>query len=297
MLLFHICQECSGRGHFLNPLGYFGVAVFLFLSGYGLQKSYDKNRLQKFWEKRIRRIIPPLAIVTLMIVAVCKIMNKGEFKATDIVLSCLGLSNTVNPVTWYIGMMWYCYLLYYLCQMIGVGSELSICISIMALSILFGNTSINMWGLNAFNFSAGIFSAKHKLQINIIRKYYLLVSVMLFAMGFILYYFVAGNIDTLIIRNPSKSVIAFLFLNCFFSMINVCKRFTIRDRNLRKLGELSYEAFMIHAIFIWYFPQLFSDVPILIAVLIFSIPTWIISEIVHKLVGLNDKILDRRINL
>lgn len=38
-------------GHFLNPLGYFGVAVFLFLSGYGLQKSYDKNRLQKFWEK------------------------------------------------------------------------------------------------------------------------------------------------------------------------------------------------------------------------------------------------------
>lgn len=71
--------------------------------------------------KRIRRIIPPLAIVTLMIVAVCKIMNKGEFKATDIVLSCLGLSNTVNPVTWYIGMMWYCYLLYYLCQMIGVG--------------------------------------------------------------------------------------------------------------------------------------------------------------------------------
>lgn len=86
----------------------------------------------------------------------------------------------------------------------------------MALSILFGNTSINMWGLNAFSFSAGIFSAKHKLQINIIRKYYILVSVMLFAMGFILYYFVAGNIDTLIIRNPSKSVIAILFLNCFF---------------------------------------------------------------------------------
>lgn len=111
-----------------------------------MQKSYDKNGLQKFEEIRIRRIIPLLTIVTLMIVPVCKIMNKGEFKAyTDIVLNCLGLSNTVNPVTWDIGMMWYCYLLYYLCQMIGVGSELPICISIMALSILLGNTSINMW--------------------------------------------------------------------------------------------------------------------------------------------------------
>ena len=36
-----------------------------------------------------------------------------------------------------------------------IRSELIIGGSILVLSVLFGNTSVNMWGLNAFSFSAG----------------------------------------------------------------------------------------------------------------------------------------------
>lgn len=35
-----------------NPLGSCGVAIFLFCSGYGLQKSYYKKNLKNYWKKR-----------------------------------------------------------------------------------------------------------------------------------------------------------------------------------------------------------------------------------------------------
>lgn len=149
-----------GGGNALNPLGYFGVAVFLFLSGYGLRKSYDKVGLKGFWGKRIKRIIPPLCIITIAISIICYVLKDKRFNPIDIILGCVGLSNVINPVTWYIGLMWYCYLVYWICMKRRIRSELIIGGSILVLSVLFGNTSVNMWGLNAFSFSAGLYGAE-----------------------------------------------------------------------------------------------------------------------------------------
>lgn len=96
----------------LNPLGYIGVGIFLCLSGYGLQKSYDKYGLDGFWKKRIQRIIPALTITTIWIVIIAA-FNGIPFNLYQIIASCLGLSNSVNSVTWYILMTWFCYVIFY----------------------------------------------------------------------------------------------------------------------------------------------------------------------------------------
>lgn len=103
-----------------------------------------------------------------------------------------------------------------------IRSELIIGGSILVLSVLFGNTSVNMWGLNAFSFSAGLYGAeKAKKMYN--KQRFFEASVLLFIVSFVLYYFVGGNSNWLIIRNPVKSLIALLFLNCFFHLLNLEK--------------------------------------------------------------------------
>lgn len=53
-------------------------------------------------------------------------------------------------------------------------------------------------------------------------------------------------------------------LNCItfpkllFSFVEFGKKLIAKDLMVKRLGNISYEAFMIHAVFIWYFPELFS---------------------------------------
>jgi len=49
-----------------TPLGGIGVAMFLFLSGYGLTESYKTNGLAHFWRKKALRILIPYAVWLLV---------------------------------------------------------------------------------------------------------------------------------------------------------------------------------------------------------------------------------------
>lgn len=54
---------------FVNILGPIGVALFLYLSGYGLEKSYEKNKLEHFLSKKIVKIYIPYLISVLLFTA------------------------------------------------------------------------------------------------------------------------------------------------------------------------------------------------------------------------------------
>lgn len=43
-----------------------GVAIFLVCSGFGLEMSYQKNGLKKFWSKRILNVCVPFWVVELI---------------------------------------------------------------------------------------------------------------------------------------------------------------------------------------------------------------------------------------
>ncbi len=51
---------------FFTPLGGIGVAIFLFLSGFGLEESYKYNGLKRFWPKRLFRILIPYLLWAIM---------------------------------------------------------------------------------------------------------------------------------------------------------------------------------------------------------------------------------------
>lgn len=52
----------------IHPLGYLGVSLFLFVSGYGcvISAGNYKNKRLVFLEHRLKKIVPMLALITIV---------------------------------------------------------------------------------------------------------------------------------------------------------------------------------------------------------------------------------------
>lgn len=66
IIVFHLGMAWNFP-RIINVWGGIGVAIFLFLSGYGMHESFQRNGLSSFWSKRIRRIAIPYWIVTTVL--------------------------------------------------------------------------------------------------------------------------------------------------------------------------------------------------------------------------------------
>ncbi len=66
IMLMHFVMQIDGYPRILNILGSIGVAVFLFVSGYGLNESYKIHGIKGFWRKRLVRVILPCWAVYLL---------------------------------------------------------------------------------------------------------------------------------------------------------------------------------------------------------------------------------------
>lgn len=89
-----------GNVRWITPLGGIGVALFLFLSGFGCNESYKRKGLEGFWRKRVKRVLLPYAIV-ITIVYVC--LQKWDLVSWSLEITGLRTS------FWFIAFMvkWY----------------------------------------------------------------------------------------------------------------------------------------------------------------------------------------------
>lgn len=83
-------------------IGYFGVDIFLFLSGFGLCYSFEKNSIKTFYKNRFIRIYP-LYFISVCI-AYALYYNRWEFTTFLANLTTLGyyIDHGVNRFDWYI---------------------------------------------------------------------------------------------------------------------------------------------------------------------------------------------------
>ncbi|MBP5774178.1 MAG: acyltransferase [Clostridiales bacterium] len=75
IFIFHVRDEALLFFHvpyinrieiFFNNIGFCGVDVFLFLSGWGLYYALKKRNLNDFYKRRYRRLIPPFVLVCVV---------------------------------------------------------------------------------------------------------------------------------------------------------------------------------------------------------------------------------------
>lgn len=88
-----------------SPLGGTGVALFLFLSGFGLNESWKQSGLTRYWQKKIRRVFIPYFIVISIIA-----MVKGNMSWQNYLLDIFGIKTSY----WYIGYLFKWYIIFWL---------------------------------------------------------------------------------------------------------------------------------------------------------------------------------------
>ena len=59
IMLMYFVMQLEGYPRFFNIFGSVAVAVFLFISGFGINESYKINGINSFWKKRFLRVIIP----------------------------------------------------------------------------------------------------------------------------------------------------------------------------------------------------------------------------------------------
>lgn len=162
MVIISHLSSIDPKWNIFNSFGKIGVAIFLFVSGYGLIKSYAKNGLEDFWHKRITTVMVPYFIVTALWIIVDYFLGKKDL-FQNIILSLLGLNfnPSIDGTMWYIPYVMIWYLSFYLVfkfsrmkviSLFGIGLVLFIA----RIFNIFGEASYH-FALHAFTFPIGVF--------------------------------------------------------------------------------------------------------------------------------------------
>lgn len=113
-LLFNtpILQNQSIEYFFLT----IGMNIFLFLSGYGLYKSFEKNGLKNYWYKKITKVMIPYWFVQIGWFIYQIILRKKQYNAFLVITSIIGIApnNVFDSTMWYISNIIFWYIVFYL---------------------------------------------------------------------------------------------------------------------------------------------------------------------------------------
>ncbi len=124
IVLHHWCSGLSGVGYgsslvklFTQAGGITGVAVFFFLSSYGLSRSQQikKDTLKSFFTKRLVRVYIPLVITNILWLM---LRYDGE-DLLQTALQILNLKDLLDIVTWFCNVIIVCYIIFYVSNLLA----------------------------------------------------------------------------------------------------------------------------------------------------------------------------------
>lgn len=251
-----------GHLNIINKGGCYGVTLFLFISGYGIMCSYINNSLVNFWLKRIKNVLIPYFILTLVWIFID--YNIGiKYDFTTIVLSLLGINNAVDITMWYIKFLFFWYLNFYLIFKCCKKNNMKLVFLIVSNIVCFCLCKMNFFGefsegaIYVPFFSLGIIY-KILEEKKIIIKYNFLPLIIIL---FLIFY---NNVDTF----------SMIFLNfcCACIIINLVLMTNGNSNKLLKfIGNISYEIYLFEGVFFtkYLFLQKFCKDQILYIILYF----------------------------
>lgn len=225
---------------YLGPLG---VAIFMFLSGYGLFASNHLEKInEKFLLKRIKNVYIPYIIVRIMFI----MLKNYQF---DSVWEAIGyLAGVIRPY-WFIIVIMIIYIVYYFVSKINVDVDKKM--GILVLGILFFSIIMykiygieeSYWYGNNLIFPLGVLAARFdKPIVDFLKTYWWrLFGVVVICLGLSCrYYFISDGI----LRIIGKFVLA-----CFFItfLIMVMQKIDLRSKSIIFLGGYSLYIYITHS--------------------------------------------------
>ena len=116
-IVFHHLAQKAGEGHLFpifGRVGYFAVAVFFFLSGYGLQRSYLRS--SRYKDQFLLRRIPPVLLPYLVVTLLFWVFHaaRGTFYSAADFLFSVVYGSPIVSFSWYINNILAFYLVFWI---------------------------------------------------------------------------------------------------------------------------------------------------------------------------------------
>ena len=137
---------------YFNPFGGIGVAMFLFLSGFGLAESFKKNGLDGFWKKKVLRIAIPYLIWIPIYHILIRVSPLGSINHLEII-----------PRYWFIEYLFILYILFYITFRFFKEKALVTIAILGVFSFVWLN---NLRAEQSFSFLCGLLFSNYKSQIS-----------------------------------------------------------------------------------------------------------------------------------
>lgn len=244
-ILLVIFQHIGGNfgTNLLTPLGGTGVAIFLVLSGFGLNESFKKKGLDYYWRNRIIRVFIPYFILISIISCF-----SDNFNLKNYLLDIFGIKTSY----WYIAFLLKQYILYYIATRFFYQFRLQIIfiISIISIFIL-----PNIEAEQGLSFLLGVLISENYNKVCSNR--FLMRNILIFTFFCIGTIFLAIK-QLPIIREYENHFIynwVQLFIKlpyAIFFILIIHKLPIFKSKFLIFTGMISYELYLVHMIFLKY---------------------------------------------
>lgn len=267
IMLMHFVMQIDGYPRFFNIFGSVAVAVFLFISGYGINESYKAHGIKGFWKRRFIRVIIPCWVVYLF-----QLPYLEHFDALAFLHNLIFTDSSL----WFIDYILRWYLVYWACQIICPKYTKPL----LLLFALYNIFQQQLYSEQAFSFFCGYLASEHIDAINQLgRKKIARYSGIIVAYGLAFLIFkelpsiqqIKGtlpfNIILLNIKLPlAISIVAMPYLVPAVKKLSAVQWF----------GKISYELYIVHYNFMPFITSILS-------ILVYSVYSVLISIVFRKL--------------
>ncbi len=229
---------------YLTPLGGIGVAMFLILSGYGINESWKKNGRQDYWKKRLIAVFLPYIFVEAAAIPI----RGGYTTATQAILDLLAIRSDYY-LGWYITFQIVWYVLYYFVMRYISSPKIrySIWIATGTIIILFSRM---LYARQAYSFILGVaLSDYQSLFSKLKRKRTVLIITLTGVILLGIKQIPLFRATPEVIQNSLDMLMAVSFsVAALFFLVLVDKRFLTP---FYYLGIVSFEIYLIHGYTLW----------------------------------------------
>ena len=284
IIFHHISQKITTGENFSNfeYMGRYIVALFFFLSGYGLYFQYSNNAtyMENFLKKRLVRIFIPFFV--FIVIYVIYRATLGEVVNVDFFLSFWKDHSNIIYNGWFINSIIVLYVIFYV-SFVNKDSKISeYKLVFLTLVYIFWKAYQDHgdWEyVSIMAFLLGVFWMKNRVSIDkLLEKNYFIFLVSFSILMYVFHYYedIMKNIgitNKYVYYGIVGNLCTMVFIVYFILLSN---KLNFSNKYLDFLGDISFEIYMIHGLVMHYLGKFFvssgvNDVLYTIVVLFVSI--------------------------